>query len=71
MIANDLIALLLFGDAVASASDTVSDQREPNTDETVLNEIHFCDFHIFIIYDFVVLDWWVEISWNKSEGDVT
>lgn len=70
VIADYLITFLLFGDAVASASDTVSDQRESNADETVLNEIHFRDFHIFIVDNFIVLSW-VKIPWNKSVRDVT
>ena len=65
MITNYLVALLLFGEDVASSGDTVSNEGESNTDEAVLNEVHFCNLHVFIINDLIVLGR-VKIPWNES-----
>ena len=70
MIANNLVALLLFRDAIASACDTVAHEREPNTDKSVLDKVHFCDFHIFII-DYLIILVRVKIPWHKPMRNIT
>lgn len=70
MVADDLVSLLLFGHDVAPTGDSVANKRETNSDEAVLNEIHLCNLHVFIVNDFVIISG-IETSRNKSVRNVT
>lgn len=70
VVADDLVALLLFRDDVASAGYTVSNHGEANAYEAVLDHVELSDLHIFVVDDLVVFGG-VKIPRYEPKGNVS